>query len=272
MKFENACKVEIIATGDEILFGRIMDTNSNWIAKRLVDVGATLRRVTIVGDDRKDIGLSLEEALRRENDVIIFTGGLGPSSDDLTVQALSETLNREIKLDQETVRKIKDVYRRRGIKDSSRGLRMARILEGAKPIINSVGFSVGMRVMERGRWIFTLPGIPDEMKPMFDNSIAPFLKDLSEDCLKARTVMVKMVWKDFFPLYREMLQDFPKIYIKNAATPPQEEEKRHKVHGIKVDIVVRGSSPEDADRVMNDFLEEYRKRIKLAGGGEIIPI
>ncbi|MFP3951190.1 MAG: competence/damage-inducible protein A [Candidatus Bathyarchaeia archaeon] len=270
MKFRDACKAELIITGDEILFGRILDTNSNWIAKRLVELGATLRRVTVVGDDLTDIGLSLKEALRRENDVIIFTGGLGPSSDDLTVQALSRTLNREIELDPDTVEKINEVYRRRGIEDSDRGLRMARILEGADPIRNPVGFSVGMRLVERGRWIFTLPGIPEEMKSMFDHSIAPVIEDYGAGRLVARTVVVRMVWKDFFPLYREMQDDFKQIYIKNAATPPQEEE-RHKVHGIKVDIVVRGETREEADQVMDEFLEEYQRRIELAGGGEIVP-
>ena len=88
VKHKGSCGVEIIATGDELMYGRILDTNSNWIAKRLAELGANLRRVTMVGDDDADIIDALHEAMHRDADIIVFTGGLGPSEDDFTVDSI----------------------------------------------------------------------------------------------------------------------------------------------------------------------------------------
>ena len=143
------CRVEIIATGDELMYGRITDTNSSWIARRLAELGGTLRRVTMIGDEPDLIASTLTEALDRDAHFIIFTGGLGPSEDDLPLDAIGATLGRNTVIDKTTATKIRSVYKKRGITepaDFARGERMARILEGSEPMQNTVGFSVGMRV------------------------------------------------------------------------------------------------------------------------------
>ena len=85
-----------------------------------------------------------------------------------------------------------------------------------------------MAVEVGGKTICTLPGVPDEMKSMFDAHIAPMIKSESNTVFLARTYNISMIWKDFFPLYRQMQADYPDIYIKNAATPPVEGEDREK--------------------------------------------
>jgi nicotinamide-nucleotide amidase len=272
MQGKKAVRIEIIATGDELLYGRILDTNSNWLAKRIVELGGQLHRVTIVGDNKDEIGETLKEALSRENDIIIFTGGLGPSLDDLTVESIGATIKRNIIYDPTTVEKIKTVYRKRGIEDTSRGERMARILAGTEAIQNNVGFSVGMILQEQNRLIFTFPGVPEEMKKMFNSSVAEIIEKGSLNRSHAKTIIVKMIWKDFFPLFWNLQTDFPEIYMKNAATPPMEEYEREKIHEIKVDIVVKGLTKEEAENRMGVFLKEYQGRINQAGGGEILPV
>jgi len=84
--------LEVIVTGDEVLFGRIQDTNSNWLARRAVELGAHLKRVTVIGDEVDEIGGVLRDALTRGDDMIVFTGGLGPSEDDLTVDAIARVV------------------------------------------------------------------------------------------------------------------------------------------------------------------------------------
>lgn len=268
MKHKGSPRVEIIATGDELIYGRILDTNSNWLAKRLAEIGAQLRRVTMIGDDYDDLRETLQGALVRDAEVIIFTGGLGPSEDDFTVDAIGRALGMEISHDPVSFQKIKEIYERRG-SDLNRGARMARILEGSEAIQNPVGMSVGMKLLHNGKLIFTLPGVPQEMMGMFDVHIAPIVEQEAKHKLLGYTYGVSMVWKDFFPVYNQLQNDYPEIYIKNAATPPEAEEERSKVKEIKVDIVVQGATIEEAEDKMRSFMDEYQRRIDANGGGTI---
>lgn len=269
MRLQGGCDLEIIATGDEILFGRILDTNSNWIVRKALEIGVRPRRVTIVGDEVEEIARATTEALDRDSRFIIFTGGLGPSSDDLTVESIGLALDRKVTLDPGTVDRIREAYHRRGFKDTSRGERMARILEGSKPIPNLVGMATGMMMEEDGKLIVALPGVPDEMKAMFNNHVAPLLEENASCRFLAKTVLVTMVWKDFFPMYRQLQRDFTDVYIKNVATPPTDDEERSKVKGIKVDLVLGAATQREAEEKMEAFLEEYQRRIDDAGGGKI---
>lgn len=275
MKPTGSVNVEVIATGDELIYGRIVDTNSNWIAKRVAEMGAHLRRVTMIGDEPELIGSTLLNALKRDAHFIVITGGLGPSQDDLTVDSIGEALGQSTIIDEEGAAKIEATYRKRGITEQAtidRGRRMARILEESNPMQNPVGFSVGMMLDIGGKTICTLPGVPSEMKGMFDAHIAPMIMNQTNTVFAARTYNVSMVWKDFFPLYREMQQDYPDVYIKNAATPPVEDEDRNEVHVIKVDFVLEADTSEKAEKAMESLIKDYMSRIEKAGGGEMILI
>ncbi len=265
-------EAEIIATGDELIYGRVLDTNSHWLAQRLAELGVKLRRVTMVGDVREDIVDAVKGALERRPSFLIVSGGLGPSEDDITVESLGEALGLGVTLDPEGVEKIRGVYLARGITEEAaleRGFRMARVLEGSKPIPNPVGFASGMSVEWGPTTIFTLPGVPQELKAMFDTHIAPRLREASHRSFLGRTYEVYMVWKEFFPLYREMQRDFPEAYIKNAATPPVEGESREEFHLIKVDIVVSGETMGEAEEKLERLVSEYRRRIQSTSGGWI---
>jgi len=272
MKPTGSVNVEIIATGDELIYGRILDTNSNWIAKRVAEMGAKLRRVTMIGDEPHLIAETLNEAIMRDAHFIIVTGGLGPGEDDLTIDSVGQALGREIIIDEEGAKKIEEAYRKRGYTDAAqieRGRRMARILKGSSPLQNPVGFAVGMAIEVGGKTICTLPGVPAEMKAMFDAHVAPMIKAQSNSVFLAKTYNVTMVWKEFFPLYRQMQRDYPDIYIKNAATPPVEGESREKTHTIKVDFVLEAPTYEEAGAKMDAFLADYRRRIEACGGGKM---
>lgn len=272
MKPTGSVNVEIIATGDELIYGRILDTNSNWIAKRVAEMGARLRRVTMIGDEPELIGSTLLNALKRDAHFIVITGGLGPSEDDLTVDSIGMALGRETFIDEEGAAKIEATYRKRGITERSsidRGRRMARILIDSNPMQNPVGFAVGMKIDIGGKTVCTLPGVPSEMKGMFDAHVAPLIMSQTNTVFMARTFNISMVWKEFFPLYRRMQLDYPDIYIKNAATPPVEDEDRDKVHTIKVDFVLEAPTVDEAEASMESFIKVYRDRIKEIGSGEM---
>jgi molybdenum cofactor synthesis domain-containing protein len=275
MKPHGSVNVEIIATGDELLYGRVLDTNSNWLAQRVAEIGAKLRRVTMIGDEPDTIACELLEALQRDAHFILFTGGLGPSEDDLTVDSIGKALGRKTVIDPVGARKIKIIYQNRGITDEPglrRGERMARILEGSSAIQNPLGFAVGMRVEEAGKTICTLPGVPAEMKSMFDAYVADMIRSRATSIFLARAYNVTMVWKEFFPIYRQMQEDYPDVYIKNAATPPVEGEDREKVHTIKVDVVLEASTHGEAEERIERFLNDYKSRIEAIGDGSMEPL
>ena len=258
--------VEIIVTGDEILFGRILDTNSHWLAERVTELGARLRRVTCVGDEFGEIGGVLLEALERGSDLIIMTGGLGPSADDLTVEAIARAVGRDVVHDQGAIEKIRHSYAERAFHDTARGERMARVVDGAKAIPNPVGMAVGMMLPVGASTVVTFPGIPVEMRAMFDESVAQLIEEGAPTKFVAEAVTARIVFRDFFPIYREMQQDHPDIYIKNAATPPMVAEERLKVHDIKVDVVVESSNREGSQAKMVEVLDDFRRRIEGGGG------
>lgn len=277
MKPTGNVNVEIIATGDEIMYGRILDTNSHWLAQRIAEMGAKLRRITTIGDEPETISSTLLEALKRDAHFILFTGGLGPSEDDLTVESIGEALNRKIIIDPEGAFKIRSVYLKRGITDEpsiKRGERMARVLEKSTPLQNPVGFSVGMKVEAASKTICTMPGVPSEMKGIFEAHIALMIQSRAKSVFLAKTYNITMIWKDFFPLYRQMQLDYPDIYIKNAATPPIEGEDRNKIHTIKVDFVLEAETREAAEGKMSTLIMDYMQRIEDLGGGrmDLLPV
>lgn len=245
MKLRGGYSVEVIATGDEILFGRIVDTNSFWIARRVSEMGTRLRRITCVGDDLDEIAQPLREALARGNDLIVFTGGLGPAEDDVTIQAIGSAVGRRVRFDPEAVKRIRAKCPELGVESTPRRERMAHILEGSRPIHNPVGMATGMMLQEGGTTIVALPGVPEEMKAMFDAYVVPMIEEKVSSRLLARTVRVRIVWKDFFPMYRSVLRDFWDIYLKNYTIPPLRTEERETVRDVKVDVVVEAvSKPE----------------------------
>jgi molybdenum cofactor synthesis domain-containing protein len=258
---------EIIAVGSEMLTPHRQDTNSLFLTEKLNDLGVEVRFKCIVGDDLEGLTAAAKLAMRR-SDIIIFTGGLGPSEDDFTVDALGKALGKAVVIDPIGFQKIKEIYERRG-SDLKRGARMARILEGSEGIQNHVGMSVGMKLHISGKLLFTLPGVPQEMQGMFDEYIAPVVEAEAKHKLLGHTYGVSMVWKDFFPVYTQLQIDYPEIYIKNAATPPEAEEERAKVKEVKVDIVVQGATKQEAEEKMEAFIIEYKRRVDAAGGGVI---
>jgi len=260
--------VEVISTGDEILFGRIVDTNSAWIARRAAELGVWLRRVTSVGDDLGEISGVLKEALGRGPDLILFTGCLGPSEDDLTVEAIGLALGRDVVFDQGAVERIRRRYEERGIHHTVRGERMARVVDGSRALENPVGMATGMELVEGRSTIMTFPGVPSEMKAMFDAYAAPLIEGRTSSRFAANTVVARVVFRDFFPVYRRMQADYPDGYIKNAATPPESPEER--VKDITVDVVAEGGSREESRRILGEVLAEFDRRLEEVGGRLIL--
>ena len=166
---------EIVAIGSELLLGQIVDTNSAWMAQRLADLGVNLFYKTTVGDNPGRMREVISRAMDR-SDLVITSGGLGPTQDDLTREIVAEASNRKLVLDQELLDHIQSRSRARGFTMTENNNRQAYIPEGSTPVNNPNGSAPSFIVEDPRTVIFCLPGVPFEMKWLFDNELAPYLR------------------------------------------------------------------------------------------------
>jgi nicotinamide-nucleotide amidase len=183
-------KAEIIAVGTELLLGQIVDTNSAHIAQQLTTVGLDMNFKSTVGDNFDRIKTTLRNALNR-SDFIITTGGIGPTLDDLTREAVAEVLGRPLVFQPDLFDQINDFFVRLGRTPSPNNRKQAFIPEGAIPIENPVGTAPGFIAEQDGKAIITVPGVPHEMKYFMEHSVIPYLRRK----LGIREVIVSRVLK-----------------------------------------------------------------------------
>jgi competence/damage-inducible protein CinA-like protein len=166
---------EIIATGSELLLGEVVDTNSTYIARKLREIGLNLFYKTVVGDNEQRMEAALRIALNR-SDVIITTGGLGPTVDDVTRPAVARAVDRELIFSEELLAQIQARFRAYGVPMGENNRRQAYLPQGAIPIENPVGTAPCFIVEHHGRVIISLPGVPREMEYLMEHVVLPYLK------------------------------------------------------------------------------------------------
>ena len=171
-------KAEIISIGTEILLGEILDTNAQYIASRLPALGIDLYYMSKVGDNMGRLVEVIERAWNR-SDLIITTGGLGPTEDDLTREAIATVLGEELYLDPEQEQVVRSFFARRGFDMPERNLKQAMLIPSARPIANPRGTAPGWWVERDGKIIVAMPGVPVEMTRMWDMEVTPRLQELS---------------------------------------------------------------------------------------------
>ncbi len=171
-------KAEIIAVGSELLTPDRLDTNSLYITGRLNRLGISVERKTVVGDEHKQLSDAFRESLSRA-DLVIATGGLGPTEDDLTREALSETLRRKLAINHEVLHGIEARFRRMGRPMAERNARQAMVPEGASVLQNQNGTAPGLWIESDGHIVILLPGPPHELKGIFAEQVEPRLARLA---------------------------------------------------------------------------------------------
>lgn len=166
---------EIVAIGSELLLGQIVDSNSAWIAQRLAENGVNLFYKTVVGDNRSRMLEIISHALDRA-DVVITTGGIGPTQDDLTREVVAKTTGRRIVVDPESLKELDERFRKRGFILTKNNESQAEIPEGARVIKNPNGTAPAFIVEDGRGTIISLPGVPFEMKWLIENEVLPYLR------------------------------------------------------------------------------------------------
>ncbi len=180
---------EILSVGTELLLGDIVNTNTQYIAKGLAELGINVYRQSVVGDNRNRLKKSMEESLERA-DLLIITGGLGPTKDDLTREVAAEVLNKKLILDESILQGIQGFFDQIKVPMEKSNHKQAYLPEGASAIENPKGTSPGILIEGEGKIVMMLPGPPRELQPMFDNHVKPYLSKYAQGIVKSKVLNI----------------------------------------------------------------------------------
>ena len=178
---------EILSVGTEILLGDILNTNSKYLSVQLAKLGISVLRHTTVGDNPERLAAALKTALER-SDIVIATGGLGPTADDITRDVCCEVMGFEMKLDNGIAEKIKGYFNSKGLEMPETNLRQAYVPVGGEVFTNNHGTAPGLGLKKDGKCVVMLPGPPYEMAPMYHESVIDYLREYAEGAIVSHTV------------------------------------------------------------------------------------
>ena len=227
--------IEIICVGNELLIGKIKDTNAHYLAKQATQLGANVKRVTVIQDTIEEIASCLCEAIERKPQFIVTTGGLGPTFDDKTLQGIAKALNRKLEVNPKALAMVKrkciEYAKKRQlpteIELTPPRVKMATLPEKTEPVNNPIGTAPGLRVDVQGTVLFALPGVPVEMEAIFNETIAPLIKQaVGSGVFCERSIFADNIMESrLVPLIDKVMSDNEGVYVKSH--PMRTENKPH---------------------------------------------
>jgi nicotinamide-nucleotide amidase len=275
-------KAEIISIGDEILYGQIADTNSPFIAEKLDVEGIEVVFSTSVGDDINRIAEAFYAAMSR-TDVIIATGGLGPTSDDLTKKAIVKGFKRNLVFHEEILKEIEKSFEKRGLSMPKIDQNQALLPQGAKPLANRWGVAPGIFIEGKNTLFFALPGVPQEMKGMLENEVLPILRSKKPEGfvihrkLKTTGIAESAIYEKIEELIDPkgdvkiaFLPSYLGVDLRLTTSGKQAKEGETKIEELEKRIreilgtYIYGTDDQTLEEVVGDLLSEKGKTIAVA--------
>ena len=254
-------RIEIVAVGTELLLGQIADTNSAWLGDRLAANGVSSHFHQAVGDNHERITLALRTALARSDGVIVC-GGLGPTPDDITREAIADVMNVPLERDQEIVDRIAGFFEARGRTMSANNMRQADVPRGATVIPQVAGTAPGLICPVGNKVVYAVPGVPYEMAEMFERAILPDLRarmaEAGEEGIIASRVL--RTWGSSESGVAEALQD--RIDALDEVGDTTLAFLASGIEGIKVRITARARTTSDATALLDKEEAEVRRAIE----------
>lgn len=250
--------VEIVAIGTELVMGRVLDTNTHWLESQVVDLGGHVRRAIAIEDDADEILDVLRDCVRRRTNVVITTGGLGPTPDDLTSQCLGTLARAPVAPHEPT---LDDFINRRALASreelTPNLVRMATVPICARIHPNPVGWAPCIDMEVEDTRIFAIAGPPKEMEGVFTAHVAPVIADLSPMFRLAERVTVDLWESELSPLIETVMQRFPGSYIKGYVA--QRDER------LPVDVIVADADRDLAAGTLNRAVLLLEELLNLQG-------
>ncbi len=241
---------EIIAIGTEMLLGDLVDTNSAWLSQRLAMLGVSLYRHTTVGDNRARVVAAMKEATSR-SDLVVTTGGLGPTSDDITNECLGEVAGRKMVEYPEARQHVDEMFRRFGRKPTPSNYKQALFPEGMTLVPNPRGTAMGAMLEVDGTLFVTFPGVPVEMRGMFGDTIEPLVRERSDGSIVSRTLWFSGIGESALA---EQVQEF--LDASDPTVAPLAGQGK-----VRLRITARASTPEEAEGKIEPVAGEILSRL-----------
>jgi len=242
-------KAEIIAVGSELILGSTLNTNSQYLTKRLSEIGIDVLYHTTLKDNRDQLKEVIDIGLKRA-DLLIFTGGLGPTGDDFTKDVVSEALGLELVLDNSIEDDIRSYFNKTNKVMTPNNIKQAYIPEGSKPIKNDLGTAPGIFIEKDGKTVVLLPGPPREMKHMFDKYVMPLIK---------QDYIIKVVTLKTIGIGESNLETIIKDIIEENDNPTVATYAGDGLVDIK--IVARGDNESEVMKLLEETVAKIKDRI-----------
>ena len=248
---------EILSVGTELLMGQIANTDAQFISRRLGELGVTIYRHSTVGDNPARVREALQEALSR-SDMVITTGGLGPTEDDLTKEMVAEYFGLEMELHQPSLDALKAFMERFGKKMTPNNLKQAYFPRGCTVMPNACGTAPGCIVEQGGKTVAVLPGPPMELMDMFDRQLAPYLQARSGQVIRSRFLKIFGLGESNVETLLSDLFHSGNPTLALYCGPGE----------VTARITARAAAPEKAEAMMQPVYEEILRRVGEAYYGE----
>ncbi len=257
----------ILIIGNEVLDGHVADTNSNWIEGRLSKLSVPIVRLASVRDQTEEIARGLQ-FIREVCNLVITSGGLGPTHDDMTLIAIAKALGRKLLEDTDALDIVIRQYKmlgEQGIVDNSditpSRRKMATIPEGSLPLNNTVGGAPGVRIEDGSTTIFCLPGVPAELKDIFASSVEPWIKAQVTDHYYERIVEFRMRDEsEFAPIMERIMNKHPGVYIKSMP-------RRYGTSKVlRVWVSARGEDHQELKEIVSSAIASISKETGIEPG------
>ena len=207
--------IELFSIGTELVLGQIQDTNAHWIAQQILQLGGELRRVTMLRDNFDEMTEALDTAIQRETALILTTGGLGPTPDDMTVAVVASLIGTKPIVDEDTLTEFR---KRREMSENdllNEALtKMATVPETAQTLQNPAGWAPCISVNHKESTIMMMPGPPREMKAIFEAHIQPLIMERYRAEICTARVHVNMFEAEVSPLMQKVMERHPDVYLK----------------------------------------------------------
>lgn len=253
-------KCEILSIGTELLLGDILNTNAQFLSKELANLGLDVYYQGVVGDNKERILKAFEEGFKR-SEIILTTGGLGPTKDDLTKELAAEYLGLDLKLHKESLESIKDYFKKLGKECVKSNEKQAYFPEEAIILKNNFGTAPGAIMKKDNKTIIILPGPPKEMKPMFLNEARPYLEKLTETTIVSDIIRIFGVGESKVD---ELLEDLIRD-SKNPTVAPYAKEGE-----VILRVTSKGSSKKECEDLNKPVISKIKEVLKdnVYGMGE----